>query len=99
MSVELMPYWEVLVGLGVILTLIGLALAAAKRRSGWMVTLIGVAFLVSFGIYLALLFTGIYGKVAAAGCYIPNLIGAILVIIGIGIWIKISREKKEGVSG
>ncbi|HDJ66732.1 MAG TPA: hypothetical protein ENF33_03370 [Nitrososphaeria archaeon] len=99
MSVELMPYWEVLVGLGVILTLIGLALAAAKRRSGWMVTLIGVAFLVSFGIYLALLFTGIYGKVAAAGYYIPNLIGAILVIIGIGIWIKISREKKEGVSG
>ena len=94
-----MPYWEVLVGLGVILTLIGLALAAAKRRSGWMVTLIGVAFLVSFGIYLALLFTGIYGKVAAAGYYIPNLIGAILVIIGIGIWIKISREKKEGVSG
>jgi len=99
MSVELMPYWEVLVGLGVILTLIGLALAAAKRRSGWMVTLIGVAFLVSFGIYLALLFTGIYGKVAAAGYYIPNLIGAILVIIGIGIWIKISRGKKEGVSG
>ena len=99
MSVELMPYWEVLVGLGVILTLIGLALAAAKRRSGWMVTLIGMAFLVSFGIYLALLFTGIYGKVAAAGYYIPNLIGAILVIIGIGIWIKISKGEMEGVSG
>ena len=99
MSVELMPYWEVLVGIGVILTLIGLVLAAAKKRGGWIVTLMGVIFLASFGIYLALLFSGIYGKVAAAGYYIPNLIGAILVIIGIGIWIKISRGKKEGVSG
>jgi len=98
MAVELIPYWEVLVGIGIVLTVIGLALAAAKRRGGWLVTLIGVAFLVSFGIYLALLFGGIYGKVAAAGYYIPNLIGFILIIIGVGVWLKISKKGKEGVS-
>ena len=95
MPVELFAAWYVLVAIGVILTILGLALAAAKKRGGWMVTLIGVAFLISFGLYLALSAGGIYGKVAGAAYYIPNLIGAILIIIGIGVWLKISKIKKE----
>ncbi|MEM1636030.1 MAG: hypothetical protein QXQ80_00280 [Nitrososphaerota archaeon] len=92
MKMELFLGWDIIVILGVIITLMGLAMALMKKRGGLLALFVGLGWLISFGIYLALLQAGIYGKVAAEASYIPNIIGLILVALGIGVWIKIPKK-------
>lgn len=92
MEAELFSGWGVIVALGVIITLIGLVMALMKKRGGLLALFVGLGWLISFGIYLALLQAGIYGKVAAEASYIPNIIGLMLVVLGIGVWIKVSKK-------
>lgn len=92
MEVELFSGWGIVVALGVVITAVGLGLIAMKKRGGLLALFIGLAWLISFGIYLALASTGIYGKVAAEAGYIPNVVGLVLLVLGIGVWIKISKK-------
>ena len=94
MSSQLFPGWEAVIAIGVIILIAGLALTASKTRGGLMLLVMGVLWLAAFGLYLALLSVGIYGKVGAEGGYIPNLIGLVLLIVGVVAGVRVARFRR-----
>ncbi len=94
MAAQLFVGWEGVLALGVIILLIGLGLVAARRRSGWIIALMGAIWLIGFGIYRVLDIAGIYGKVAAEASYVPNIVGTILFLAGVGAFIYIARRRR-----
>lgn len=83
-----------IIAIGVVVLIAGVVLTLVKIRGGLMLLLMGLVWLAAFGLYLALLLAGIYGKVGAEAGYIPNLIGLLLVIAGVVAGVRVARFKK-----
>jgi hypothetical protein len=64
--------------IGVIILLIGIALYAARKKGGLMLTLIGGLWLFTMGLYYGLVATKLYGSRSI----LLNVIGIIILIVG-----------------
>lgn len=91
--------WEYVAGLGALILVIGLVSLGVKRRPGIALVLIGILWFVAFGLYSALLSAGIYPNVGPAAGYVPNLIGVVLIVVGLGVGytaVRVARKSRGG---
>ncbi len=95
MALQLFPGWEAIIALGVVILVVGAVLAAARRRAGLMIAVIGFIWLVGFGVYIAMSMAGIYGKVAAEAGYVPNIVGILLLAVGV-VGVGMLARKRKG---
>ena len=86
----------VLIGLALGCLVVGVGLWVAKRRSGVVLSLIGIGWLFTMGLYGALEVAGLYGKVGEAGGYVANAVGVILMIVGIGGAYYVVKGRRGG---
>lgn len=99
MAVAFFTGWEYVAGLGALILIIGLIAVGVKRRGGMALVIIGILWFVAFGLYLALLSAGIYPNVGPAAGYVPNIIGVVLIIVGLGVGyaaVKVARRTRGG---
>ncbi len=73
------PYL-VLTVIGIVILVIGVVLLAGKMKGGLILSLIGILWLFTMGLYYAFTYTGVY----SSGLYpIANIIGVVLLIVGL----------------
>ena len=95
---QLVSGWEAILAIGIILLVLGIGLAAAKKGVGKGLAVMGVLWLIAFGIYFSLLSAGVYPE-GGAVTDLHRGIGAIIVILGLlgGIYaVRASRKARGG---
>ncbi|RLE62438.1 MAG: hypothetical protein DRJ49_03975 [Thermoprotei archaeon] len=77
------PAWEVVLAIGIIVLIVGILMAALKKRGGLLLTFIGVGWLITFGLYFVLVHTGLYGKIGSGPGLVLNAVGVVILMIGL----------------
>lgn len=86
----------VLTVIGVVILVIGLAMLFTKKRGGLVVLALGALWLFTMALYYGFVFAGIYGSEFHIA---KNIIGLLILVVGVFVTTNYLRKAKKGEAG